>query len=215
LTTPDILNKLRTELDAGIETEPQVVYLLAGIRKLMERDGVKGKYPMLNFHCDWALHSKLEGPGAKRILRQLDAAHPLKKDQKELPRSLQSNINRILTMRSFQQELDGFLGDYGLPPLTRDESDGWPHFLYLYVKVIEDIPLVVVQAKSRRCRSLQRLPTRDKISAAKHISKVVVSFQETAPEKDIEGEAIFRVTWTIHDKNGQSGSYQIYNSYSR
>src|SRR5712671_4528024 len=38
MTTPDILYKLAKELDGGIETEVQVVYLRAGIRKLIERD---------------------------------------------------------------------------------------------------------------------------------------------------------------------------------
>src|SRR5882724_9183946 len=141
MTTPDILHKLRRELDAGIETEPQVVYLLAGIRKLMERDGVKGKYAALNFHCDWALHSKLEGPGARRVLTKFDAAHPLLRDDHldlhQLPPGLRAEMNRIMTMRSFQDEIDTFLSDYGLPALTRNEEDGWPRFLYLYAKVIE------------------------------------------------------------------------------
>jgi|SRR5579864_6395233 len=218
MTTRDILSKLRGELDAGVSTEPQVVYLLAGIRKLMERDGAKGKYPNLNFHCDWALHSKLEGPGARRVLLEFDAAHPLLRDNgvelRQLPRGLKVEMDRIMTMRSFREELEAFLGDHGLPGLDRDERDGWAHFLYLYAKVIEDIPLVVVQDKKRGvCRSLRRAGARKTIPAAKHISKVVVRFDEA--QQDVGGEALFRVTWTIHDKNGQSGSYQVFNTYER
>jgi len=44
MTTPDILYKLAKELDGGIETEVQVVYLRAGIRKLIERDEAREKY---------------------------------------------------------------------------------------------------------------------------------------------------------------------------
>jgi len=216
MTTPDILYKLRRELDGSIATEPQVVYLLAGVRKLMERDGAKGKYPALNFHCDWALHSKLEGPGAKRILRQFDTAHPLLKNMpmRLLPSALRAEMDRIIKMTSFHEQLASFLGDYGLPPLTRGDRDGWPLFLYLYAKVIEDIPLVVVQDKKRGvCPSLRRVKARKIIPRAKHVSKVVVRFDEA--QQDIGGEALFKVTWTVHDKNGHTGSIEIYNSYSR
>jgi hypothetical protein len=52
MTTRDIVSKLAGELDRGIETEVQVVYVLAGIRKLIERDNAKERYPDLKFHCD-------------------------------------------------------------------------------------------------------------------------------------------------------------------
>ena len=45
MTTRDIIAKLTNELHGGIETEVQVVYLLAGVRKLIERDNARAKYP--------------------------------------------------------------------------------------------------------------------------------------------------------------------------
>jgi hypothetical protein len=77
MTTRDIISKLTRELDAGIETEVQAVYLLAVSRKIIERDNIGGQYPDLKFHCDWALHSKLTGPAAQGVLRKFDAAHAL------------------------------------------------------------------------------------------------------------------------------------------
>jgi hypothetical protein len=193
MTTPDILCKLSHELDAGIATEAQVVYLLAGIRKLIERDDARGKYRDLNFHCDWALHSKLDRRAAQEVLREFDAAHPLLKDKKmeldELPDRLRSEIDRISKMRSFKEELFQFLEDYRLPPLKK-----WTHFLHLYAKVIEDIPLVVTDA------------------SAQHISQVTVQVQLT-PEP-LKGHRLFQVTWRIHGKDGGSGSIFVINSYS-
>ncbi len=58
---PEILRKLGALLRDGIEGEPQAVYLMAAIRKLLEQQGVKQQYYYLNFHCNWALHSKLSG----------------------------------------------------------------------------------------------------------------------------------------------------------
>jgi len=204
MTTHDIIWKLSRELDAGITSEIQVVYLLAGIRKLMERDGVKEQYPNLNFHCDWTLHSKLEGKAAKDVLRKFDAAHALLRDKKielhDLPKGLRSEIERISQMQSFEKEMSSFLRAYRLPPLTKTRPDGWPYFLHLYGKVIEDIPLVVTDTTPKG-------PT--------HISHVEVHLYE----KDIDHgtgrrDMLFTVTWKIHDKNGQSGEIYIINSFS-
>ena len=197
--TQDILKKLTKELNRGIASEPQAVYLLTEIRKLIERDNARNKYPDLKFHCDWALHSKLDGRAAQEILRQFDAAHPLLRDQKlklhNLPPVLRSEINRISKMESFRQNLYQLLEDYKLPPLTKKRlADPWPHFLHLYAKIVEDIPLVVRGA------------------TAQHISKVVIHFQKA--KRKLAGETLFAVTWTIHDKNGQSGSIQVFNSYA-
>ena len=202
MTAWDILGKLTTELEAGITSEVQVVYLLAGIRKLMERDEVREQYPDLNFHCDWALHSKLEGRAAKDVLRKFDAAHAHLRDKKielrDLPLDLKNEIDRISKMRSFEEELSGFLETYGLPPLTRKRPDGWPHFLHLYANVIEDIPLVVTDTTA---------------TGPKHISHVVVHFEQA--RQDVGGEVLFKVGWTTHDKNGHCSKIFVINSFAK
>jgi hypothetical protein len=202
MTTRDIIGKLTTELDAGITSEVQVVYLLVGIRKLMERDEVREQYPDLKFHCDWALHSKLEGTAAKDVLRKFDAAHAQLRDReielRDLPAGLKDDIDRISKMRSFEEELSGFLEAYGLPPLTRKRPDGWPHFLHLYANVIEDIPLVVTDTSA---------------TGPKNISQVIVHFEQA--RQDVGEEVLFKVVWTTHDKNGQSGEIFVINSFTR
>ncbi|MBI2132865.1 MAG: hypothetical protein HYT99_08695 [Candidatus Tectomicrobia bacterium] len=193
------------ELEAGIATEVQVVYLLAGIRKLIERDKLEDRYADLKFHCDWALHSRMDRAAAKAILKLFDAAYPHFRGNvkvHDLPAPLGSKIDRIFQMRSFKEELSKFLAAYGLPPLTQHRPDGWTHFLHLYGKVIEDIPLVVSVPAAQR--------------GPKHISHVTVNC-ETAREtvKHATGEEIlFKVTWTMHDKNGQWGAIFVINSFS-
>src|ERR1700730_1735319 len=115
MSTPEIIRKLKDELDKGIATEVQTIYLLAGIRKLIERDKVEDQYADLRFHCDWALHSSMDRAAAKAILRQFDAVQPLLLDGKKLPSELRSEIDRISKMRSFNKELAKFLAAYGLP----------------------------------------------------------------------------------------------------
>ena len=142
--TKDILAKLTAELEAGVTTEVQVVYLLAGIRKIIDRDGPEDTYRSLKFHCDWALHSSMDRAAANKILLQFDEAFALLKGNiklSSLPEGLRSEIKRISHMDAFEQELSGFLKLSGLPPLTRHRFDGWEYFLHLYAKVVEDIPL--------------------------------------------------------------------------
>ncbi len=212
--TPDIIGKLGVELDKGITTEVQVVYLLAGIRKLIERDHLEDKYAQLKFHCDWALHSRMDRAAAKAILRQFDAAHALLRGNvklSDLPSPLRSKIDRISKMRFFEEELSQFLAAYDLSPLTLHRLDGWTHFLHLYTKVIGDIPLVVSVPTAKK---KPKQSTAD--SAPKHISHVTVHYEparETIKHAGGE-EVLFKVTWTIHEKNGQPGSISIFNSFS-
>jgi hypothetical protein len=211
--TSDIIRKLKRELDSGITTEVQVVYLLAGIRKLIERDKSEEQYQRLKFHCDWALHSSMDRAAAKAILKQFDSAHALLRENIELhalPGDLRNEIDRISQMEYFEAELSQFLAAYDLPPLTKHRSDGWIHFLHLFTKVIEDIPLVVSVPAKKKPKS----GTTE--SRPKHISHVTVHFElakETVKHADGE-DVLFKVTWTVHDKNGHSGDLFILNSFS-
>jgi hypothetical protein len=212
---PDIIYKLTKQLENGITTEVQVVYLLAGIRKLIERDKIEDRYAALKFHCDWALHASMDRAAAKAVLRQFDAAHELLRGDvklEDLPTHLRSEIDRISQMRSFEKELIAFLDIYGLPPLTKNRDDGWVHFLHLYTKVIEDIPLVVTVSSTTSTKGRKAPPS----NRPKYITHVTVNFEEARETlKDESGEELlFKVTWTIHDKNGQSGSIYILNSIS-
>jgi hypothetical protein len=197
--TEEIIRKLTAELNKGITTEAQVVYLLAGVRKLIERDDKTTDYPVLNFHCDWALHSKLDRAAAKAVLRLFDAAQPFLKAEKDLPQLLQREIDDISKMRSFEKDVTRFLEEYGLPPVAYD-VDGWSHFLHLYTQVIQDIPLVVKASSP---------------NAAQNLSKVVVHFEAASETQKFEDreDFLYRIVWEIFDKSGESGTISIYNSF--
>ena len=193
--TGDIIDKLRAELDRGIGSEVQVVYLLVGIRKLIERDGLNEAYPALKFHCDWALHSKLDRAGARAILERFDSAHPSLKENQELPSPLRNKINQISKMNAFCDELSRFLDAKQLPQVTLQSSDGWGYFLYLYTRVVEDIPLELSSAGSST------------------VEKVTVHC-EAGEKTGNREETFYKVTWRIFDKNGEFGERSVINSYS-
>ena len=204
--TSEIIRKLAEQIDGGITTEVQVVYVLAGIRKLIERDQRDQIYPNLKFHCDWALHSRMNRAAARKILLQFDEAHLRLQGEIELhdlPTGLRREIDRISQMKSFEAELSQFLSDYELPQLTRARNDGWVYFLYLYTKVVEDIPLVAVRDNRP-------------VIHPQNISHVTVHFEEareTLKYEDME-EVLFKVTWTVHDNDGRSGDIYVINSFA-
>jgi len=193
---PQILEKLTALLSRGITTEPQAVYLLAAIRKIIEQEQSSQKYKYLNFYCNWSLHSSLDRKDAKEILAIFDGVHEhylAGKDEIGLPNDLKRELTRISRMESFRTELETFLGEKGLPPINITRSDGWVYFLHLYAKVIEDCPLIL---------------TNDTLN----IQKVTVNVDFA--EKIIAGEVCFRVMWTVVDKNGIVGSHSVFNTFS-
>lgn len=62
----DIKNKLEVELSKEINSEVQVVYILSRIRKILEIEKNTEKFKVLNFYCNWALHSELSRLGSVR-----------------------------------------------------------------------------------------------------------------------------------------------------
>ena len=209
--TEEIRRKLTAEIEKGITTEPQVVYLMAGIRKLIERDGLGDEYEALKFHCDWVLHSKLEGRAARTILNLFDKAEHIKRDNvsyKDLPNSLQKKIDRISAMRQFETELYSFLERYGLPRLTIGGGDGWTYFLRLYSQVIQDIPLMIGSPRSRTHR--EPIPT------PAHISHINVRCQLATKPLEFDGtkEMLFRIWWTLHLVDKEPESFYIASSYT-
>jgi hypothetical protein len=92
--------------------------------------------------------------------------------------------------------LQAFLQANGLPSISAVRADGWIHFVHLYAKVVEDSPLVISA----------------KHASALGIESVTVSFE--LANQTVGDNMSFKVTWTILDKNGQSGDIYIINSFS-
>lgn len=196
---PNILKKLAALLNVGITDEAKVVYLMSGVRKLLEQQQAKKQYQYLTFHCDWTLHCKLEGPAAQDVLKYFEAANSHLKTGvalNKLPSDLRREIDNISQMKHFEKELDAFLKANGLPDINATRSDGWIHFLHLYAKVVEDCPLVIS----------------GKNNSGSGIDSVTVHLE--LANQSVGDEMPFKVTWTILDKNGLSGDIFIINSFS-
>lgn len=189
----EIIRKLDKEFGSGITTEAQVVYAMAGIRKLLEQQEAKPQYEYLTFHCDWALHSKLQGRMTQKILAAFDAANIHLKQGltlSDLPPGLGREVEDISKMRCFEEEFDEFLNINGLAAWGASDPDAWVNFVQLYARVVEDCPLVMTP--SNTTASIEKLTL--------HLEFA---------EKPIESDLLFRVIWRLLDKNGKSGQIFI------
>ena len=198
MTQDAIVAKLASTLRAGITEECQVVYVLAQLRKLLERlpRAQEEDYPALDFYCSWCLHTEMDRAGAKRILSAFDEAYPILAKGEQLPEDLRTEIDRIAALREFTTEMERFLVANRLPTIH-----GLARFLRLYGQVIEDCDLVV---RDNRVQ-LEHL---DRISIRLEIAKTPVYEDERLRE------VLYALTWTCHAKDGKSGEHTVYFSYS-
>jgi hypothetical protein len=72
-----LITKLKSEIEKGISSESQVVYIMIEIRKLLEKTNQEevGLYETVKFYCDWLAHTS-----KKKITKYIREFHVLKKD---------------------------------------------------------------------------------------------------------------------------------------
>ena len=69
----DIVSKLNKHLSQSVETECSVVYLLAEVRKILEKDTQDPETFALRMYCHWALHVDLTYRNTtKHLLEKVD-----------------------------------------------------------------------------------------------------------------------------------------------
>jgi hypothetical protein len=201
MTQSAIIAKLELLLAKDIRTEADALYLMVEVRKLLEQQQSKQQYEYLAFHCDWALHATLAGTTAQKILKLFDAANIHLKtgvELHELPGALRMEIDRISKMGYFKDQLEAFLKANGIPTLASTRADGWIHFLHLYMKIVEDCPLVMT-AKNESAT----------------IASVTLKMDLARASEQDGGDIWFKVRWIIQDKSGLSGEIYVINSFSR
>lgn len=152
----DIISKLRDHLDNSIDTECELVYLLAQIRKLLEREDPQHQntaYTALWMCCHWAVHPDLASQQTTGdFLDKVDrwVSNTVAYLQ---PRGTWSVVEEHRLFQDFifldtiRQQLKAFLKSRNLPIQICEEQERWYDFLNAYGGVIEDGTLAL-KAKS-------------------------------------------------------------------
>ena len=182
-----ILEKLSKHLQKPIEDEAWLLYLLAQIRKLRERQADQQSadiFPSLTLYCHWALHVRLHNWGTTQVLlrRIIDSISDEARDPLDEFRML----DELMYFTSFRQELCVFLSEQSLSTELCKQDDLWHKFLSLYVRIIEDGDLEIIPRYQ------------DQYGIEK------VSFRVKVPDaKDLNDTLPFFVVWEAHLKDGQ------------
>ena len=147
MARPAIVEKLTKILEGPIDSECQVVYILAEVRKLDELSG-KTAPATLRMFLHWALHVDLEGAGTIKtfVERMDDVVVKLLTRSNSTPEEVIAAENALFKevtyFDEFRQELGAFFQKWQIPTGVCDEDDRWFDFVAAYTRVIEDGSLV-------------------------------------------------------------------------
>ncbi len=142
-----IIDKLKLEFKKEIKSEPQVVYILVAISKLLEHDKVKQTYPTITFYRDWAVHSKLDrSPEADDLVRLFD-------DYITSKNSVASErLKALVSPMKLREELTKAVRRYDLdfPCCNQGEGILWKQFVKQLAGVIDGISLNYSLGKGKK-----------------------------------------------------------------
>jgi len=144
-----LIEKIRRTLEKGIDSEPEAMYLLAEIRKVMELEKSQDSYEALYVHCCWAVHAQLTKEIARRIVRPFDSQLKLAMAMSNAPNGTKLNVDwavineasERIQLTQFRNDFQRFISKHGLVPVIVDDDSRWFRFLGLYSLVIEETPL--------------------------------------------------------------------------
>ena len=189
--TKDIIGKLATLLCEPIDSECKVVYLLAEVRKLLDRDDPDHNMGSLWMYCHWALHVDLDLPNTtKGFLEKVDrwVTNTVAYLTPSGPWSFGEKYNLFkdfIYLNTFRHQLRVFLASYKLPTTLCNDDSQWHRFIQEYGGVIEDGTLAAVGRKS----TLQAVEK--------------VTFEKGA-DLTTEHHVPFVIQWTIQLKDGRT-----------
>lgn len=141
-----ILEKIEKESKKTIDGEPEVLYILAEIRKYIEEyePSNKNYYSNLYFFCNWTLHVTLTYPPTKRYLKKLeDKLDGLEsKSFKEIAKDFINTNGSFYLLVDLRRELGIFLDSHSLPNIVTEDDTSWYRFAFYLLEILKDCPLI-------------------------------------------------------------------------
>lgn len=139
------------------KTEPDVVYTLVEIRKLLEHEQAKAQYEALTFFCDWVVHISLtRSKGGRKVLKILDDRLGRYNPKEPWNIDPDGQVHAIMSLDRFNRELNAFCQRVQLPTKWTDDLRTWRKLILLYGEIVRDVPVVITR-KDYRFKYLKRL----------------------------------------------------------
>jgi hypothetical protein len=140
----EIAGKIAKLLETGITSEPQAVYFMVEVRKLLDKDrelrDPKGAepFPSIRLYSDWTVHVSLTLSRAKEFVKLADSLYP-KITAGSMTEEEKAQFGRLFSFDDLREELTAFLKAKNISSFS---DKGWNSFLACFLNVIQDCPLV-------------------------------------------------------------------------
>ena len=186
----EIIEKIRRAIGTNPLREADVHHLFALARKLIERVAAadRGAYALLNFYCDWTLHSEIDRSeaGAKILsdLHEIVADHLKKTDNS----TLMSDLSAALSLGEVRHELNALIADYSGVAEALNVAV-WRGIVPILLEIISHTPLKIAPKNAKLKKLRQEIRTRPLkgTSVVEELSVVKVSsamLKQTAPANE-------------------------------
>jgi hypothetical protein len=190
MSEPEIIRKLRAELDQPITSERQVVYTLVQIRKLIDYQQHAEPFKALKLYCNWVVHTQLDQSAAQQLLDDLNARHSGLHPGDQA----QENFMRFwaeLSLDRFRAEFRAFLNSHNL---SGDICDGgWSEFLRHYLSVIQDCPLTYSYARPARPRKQKKSSP-----STKQFDRLVLTKLNVGEQQEKKASPNLTIRWDLY-----------------
>ena len=132
-----IHEKLGRVMDKVIEDELEAIYILSRVRKIIEIDDEKDKYRILNFYCDWSLHSHINNTASIRhVLEGIVAG----RDEPSV---------EFFEFKPFHRDLLRFCRDKYLPVTCTESEQAQYMFNRQLSEIYKDAPLCLQDSDNK------------------------------------------------------------------
>jgi hypothetical protein len=142
LSEHSILGKLRKILENDFSEEYHVFYVMVEVRKYIDLTKQEGSYRYLNFYADWAVHPTMDRAMAQSFVEAVN-------EMMGAPFTDGGGIGEspalcaLLNFERLRGELLEFLTRERLPIKVCDQDQNWERFLELYLRIVDECPMVL------------------------------------------------------------------------
>lgn len=132
------LNELKNLLSQQTLYKSHIVQLMSETRRLLEIDDKKPEYSVLNFYCNWSLHSKLDSSTiCYEILEKLTDMLMAYDNRSDLA----LNVSEILSISKLRGEFILLFGENNLPIVQFTLDSNWKNIFMLICYNLIDRPI--------------------------------------------------------------------------
>ena len=153
-------------------SQSDVVRMLSVIRQYLEKKKIKGKYPQLNFFCNWVLHTELSDSSVcYRMLEKIGDAYLLAlgdkkihEDSSETPQKFIDKVSDFFAINVLRKELILLFRILDLPLYLFGNQKNWQQFSNALIQELLEKPIKYpnyVEQRSNLASSENKVAVKD------------------------------------------------------